>query len=152
MIDKERIEKIVEDLTKGKEIFIVDINIGTDNRINVLLDKPDGITINECAQISRFIEGKLDRWAEDFELQVSSPGLTSPFRVIEQYKKNRGKKIEVVTKEGLKKRGILKKVNSEGIEIEVKFRQKEGKRKKVIRKEEYLTYDKIKSTKVVIAF
>jgi len=97
MINTERIEKIVKDWTEDKDIFFVALSIGSGNIIKVLLDKPEGITIDECVVISRMIEARLNRDEEDYELQVSSPGLGMPFKVIEQYYKNRGNKIEVIT-------------------------------------------------------
>ena len=56
-----------------------------------ILIAPEGVTIEECAKVSRIIESGLDREIEDFELEVSSPGLNSPFKVLPQYFKNIGK-------------------------------------------------------------
>ena len=95
------------------------------NRITVLADKNEGITIDECAAIHRHIEKNLDREKEDFELQVSSPGLDLPFGVIEQYYKNEGKKVEVIDNEGSKYSGILKNVTKGGFELETEVKLKE---------------------------
>ena len=75
------------------------------NIISVFVDKAVGISIKECLQISRHIENELDREIEDFQLSVSSPGLTNPFLVKEQYQKNKGKNIIVKLKNGEKVRG-----------------------------------------------
>ncbi len=152
MINAEKIEKIVKDWTEGKDIFFVALSVGSVNTIKVLLDKPEGITINECALISRMIEDKLNRDEEDYELQVSSPGLNMPFKVIEQYYKNRGNEIEVITQNGLKNAGILNNVTDKGIELGIKVQVKEGKKKKVIHKNISLDFNQIQSAKTVLAF
>jgi len=152
MINTERIEKIVKDWTEDKDIFFVALSIGSGNIIKVLLDKPEGITIDECVVISRMIEARLNRDEEDYELQVSSPGLGMPFKVIEQYYKNRGNKIEVITQDGLKMKGILNKVTDKGIELGIKTGNKKEKKKKVIPKNISLDFNQIKTAKTVIAF
>jgi len=152
MINTERIEKIVKDWIEDKDIFFVALSIGSGNTIKVLLDKPEGITIDECVVISRIIEDGLNRDEEDYELQVSSPGLSMPFTVIEQYYKNRGNKIEVITQDGLKMKGILNKVTDKGIELGIKTRIKKEKKKKVIPENISLDFNQIKTAKTVIAF
>jgi len=152
MINTERIEKIVKDWIEDKDIFFVALSIGSGNTIKVLLDKPEGITIDECVVIGRMIEDGLNRDEEDYELQVSSPGLSMPFKVIEQYYKNRGNKIEVITQDGLKMKGILNKVTDKGIELGIKTRIKKEKKKKVIPKNISLDFNQIKTAKTVIAF
>jgi len=152
MINTERIEEIVKDWIEDKDIFIVALSIGSGNTIKVLLDKPEGITIDECVLISRTIEAKLNRDEEDYELQVSSPGLDMPFMVIEQYYKNRGNEIEVITEDGLKNKGVLNKVTDKGIELGIKARVKKEKGKKVIHKNISLDFNQIKIAKTVIAF
>ena len=87
-------------------------------------------TIDECAAIHRHLESALDSDREDFELQVSSPGLDLPFLVIEQYYKNEGKKVEVVDNEGNKLSGILKNVTGGGFELETEIKVK-GKSKEI---------------------
>lgn len=152
MITTEKIEKIIKDWTEDKDIFLVALSIGSGNTIKVLLDKPEGITIDECVLISRMIEAKLNRDEEDYELQVSSPGLDMPFKVIQQYYKNIGNEIEVITQDGLKNKGILNKVTDKGIELGIKARVKKEKKKKVIHKNISLDFNQIKTAKTVIAF
>jgi len=152
MINTEKIEEIVKDWIEDKDIFIVALSIGSDNTIKVLLDKPEGITIDECVLISKTIEAKLNRDEEDYELQVSSPGLDMPFMVIEQYYKNRGNEIEVITEDGLKNKGVLNKVTDKGIELGIKTRVKKEKGKKVIHKNISLDFNQIKIAKTIIAF
>ena len=117
---------------KGTGLFLVAVKVSSANRITVLADKNEGITIDECAAIHRHIEKNLDREKEDFELQVSSPGLDLPFGVIEQYFKNEGKKVEVIDNEGSKFTGKLKNVTTGGFELETEIKIK-GKNKRVER-------------------
>lgn len=152
MINTEKIKKIIADWIEDKDIFFVALSIGSGNTIKVLLDKPEGITIDECVLISRMIEAKLNRDEEDYELQVSSPGLGMPFKVIEQYYKNIGNKIEVITLDGLKNKGILNKVTDKGIELGIETRVKKEKKKKVIHKNISIDYNQITTAKTVIAF
>ena len=152
MINTEKIEKIIKDWTEDKDIFFVALSISPENTIKVSLDKPEGITIDECVLISRMIEAKLNRDEEDYELQVSSPGLNMPFKVIEQYYKNMGNEIEVITQDGLKNKGVLNKVTDTGIELGIKAQVKKEKKKKVIYKNISFDFNQIKTAKTVIVF
>jgi ribosome maturation factor RimP len=147
MIDKTKIEKLVNEFIKETELFIIAVKVSSSNRITVLADSKKGITIDECVSIHRYIEKNLDRNNEDFELQVSSPGLDTPFGVIEQYYKNEGEQIEVVDREGARFNGILKNVTSGGFELETEIKIK-GKPKEL--KEISFNYDEVKSVKVVL--
>ncbi len=147
MIEKKTIQVLVEEFIKGTGLFLVAVKVSSSNRITVLADKNEGITIDECASIHRHIEKSLDRDKEDFELQVSSPGLDLPFVVIEQYFKNSGKKIEVVDNEGSNYTGKLKNVTEGGFELETELKVK-GKTKEL--KDISFNFEQIKSTRVVL--
>lgn len=147
MIEKESITAIVDDFLKGTNLFLVGVKVSSSNRISVLADKNEGITIDECASIHRHIEKSLDRDKEDFELQVSSPGLDVPFAVNEQYYKNEGKKVEVLDIDGSKFTGILKNVNKGGFELETEVKIK-GKAKEL--KDISFNFDKVKSTRIIL--
>jgi ribosome maturation factor RimP len=153
MIDK----AIIVDLVKeqlDERMFLVDVQVSATGVIRVFIDSFDGITIERCVQISRHLEGNLDREAEDFELQVSSPGLTEPFRVKEQYYKNTGREIEILTNAGEKHTGLLKLATPDHILLETQAREKaEGQKKKELIVREYkLDFGEIKSAKVVVSF
>ena len=122
VIDKTKIEKLVEEFIKGTELFLVAVRISSSGKITVLADKKDGITIDECVAISRLIEKNLNRDDEDYELQVSSPGLDMPFSVKQQYYKNEGKRIEVVDSTGIKYSGVLKNITDGGFELETEVK------------------------------
>ena len=147
MVEKQKIQTLVDEFIKGTGLFVVAVKVSSANRITVLADKNEGITIDECATIHRHIEMNLDRETEDFDLQVSSPGLDLPFGVIEQYYKNVGRKVEVIDKEGTKLTGILKNVTEGGFELETEFKVK-GKTKEL--KDVSFNFEQIKSTRVIL--
>lgn len=147
MIEKGKIEKLVQEYISGTSLFLVAVKVNSSNRITVLFDRKEGITIDECVNLHRFIEKNLDREVEDFELQVSSPGLDMPFLVLEQYYKNEGRKVSVVTHDGLKYTGIMKNVTTGGFDLETVSRTK-GKAKEIT--EIPFNFDQIKSVKTVL--
>lgn len=153
MTDKAKIEVLVRTYIKGSDIFLVAVRVSSTGRITVLADTREGITIDQCAQLSRFIENNLDREKEDFELQVSSPGLDMPFLVKEQYYKNEGKRIEVTDNEGTKHSGILKNVTDGGFELETGNIKKAGKKERAAEQKEIsFNYDQVKSAREIVTF
>jgi ribosome maturation factor RimP len=138
MIEKQKIQGLVEEFVRGTGLFLVSVKVSNANRIIVLADKNEGITIDECAAIHRHIENGFDRDKEDFELQVSSPGLDMPFVVIEQYYKNEGRKVEVTDNDGSKFIGNLKNVTGGGFELETKLKLLS------------FNFEQIKSTRVIL--
>jgi ribosome maturation factor RimP len=147
MTDRDKIESLVKDFISDTGLFLVAVKVSSSNKITVLADKNDGITIDECTALHRHLENSLDRDVEDFELQVSSPGLDMPFVVIEQYYKNEGHKVTVVTKEGDKYNGILKNISKGGFDLETEVKVK-GKARE--NKDFSFNFDQIKSTKVIL--
>lgn len=154
MITKEKIEDLVEEKLKGSENYIVDIKVNPGNKIIVEIDNDKGIFIEDCIAVSRHLEQNLDREEEDFELQVSSPGLNQPFKIIRQYVKNIGRMVEVVTLDGEKTTGKLIGANDQEIklETEVKLKDEKTKKRKTVNKVINIAYNNIKETKVVISF
>ncbi|MBN1388216.1 MAG: ribosome assembly cofactor RimP [Bacteroidales bacterium] len=149
MINKEIVKELVNNFIAERDIFLVDVKVSTTNRITILVNKPSGITIDECAMISRHIETNLDRNREDYDLNVSSPGLNMPFRVREQYEMSIGRPVEVIDNQGKKTRGILLSVEGEGFEIES---EKTTLGKKKVTEEISFNFDEIKTVKEVISF
>ena len=150
MITESKVRHIVEDKIKETENFLVDINVSVNNKINVWLDNDKGVSINDCVQVSRYLETSLNREVEDFELTVSSPGLDMPFKIFRQYLKNIGKQVHVLTKDGQKITGKLNIVKEEGIEVEQIITGKSHKTKET--NHHFLGFDQIKETKLIIAF
>jgi len=147
MIDRNKIEESVKEYIRGTDLFLVVVKVSSSNKITVLADTKEGITIDECALLHRHIEKCLNRDVEDFELQVSSPGLDMPFGVIEQYYKNEGKKVSVVDNEGSKYTGILKNITKGGFDLETEVKVK-GKAREI--KDIPFNFDQIKATKFVL--
>jgi ribosome maturation factor RimP len=149
MIDKVKIENLVKEFIGGTGLFLVAVKVSSAGKITILADTMKGITIDECVSISRLIEKSFNREEEDYELQVSSPGLEMPFMVKEQYYKNEGKKVEIIDNEGMKFSGLLKNVTDGGFEIETEVKVK-GKTKEI--KDISFNYDQVKSTREVVSF
>ena len=118
MIAEEYIKKIVLKIIDNKGFFIVDIRVKPTNKIFIEIDNYKGININQCAEISREIEKYLNRDHDNFELNVSSPGLDKAFKIKEQYKKNIGNELYIQTIDGKNFTGILKKIGSNNIIIQ----------------------------------
>ncbi len=113
MIDKKVVTRIVEKWLTGKDYFLVDVEVSADNCIVVEIDHADGVWIEDCVELSKYIETQLDRDKEDYELEVGSAGLGQPFKVARQYLSHIGHEVEVADLHGTKLRGILKSVNNE---------------------------------------
>lgn len=154
MIDKARLTEVVEDAIKGTDMFLVDITVSADNRIVVELDSETGMDIDACAAVTRRIESEFDRDAEDYELEVGSAGLTSPFKVKAQYMKNLGNEIEVVTRDGRKLQGTLASVGADDFTVEVptKVRHEGAKRPVIEQVPSAIAFDNVKTAKSVIKF
>lgn len=154
MISKARIEELIREKLEDTDFFVVDLTISPNNKISVELDGKEGFPISECINFSRQIEHNLDREEEDFALEVSSPGLSKPFKVFQQYTKNIGREVNVKTLEGLKHSGVLVLANEEMIQLKHTSMQKiEGKKKK----EEIVElinvpFSNIKETKLELIF
>jgi ribosome maturation factor RimP len=147
MIEKNKIEEVVRGLIAGSDIFLVSVKVSGSNKIVIHIDKNSGITIDECADIHRNIEQCFNREEEGYELQVSSPGLDSPFIVIQQYFKNEGKKVEVLDNDGKKYTGLLKNVTTGGFELETEVKIK-GKPKETV--DLSFNFDQVKYTKIIL--
>lgn len=154
MIDKKTIEQVVTESIAGSDIFIVEIKVTPDNMITVELDSTSGLDIDTCARITRAIEGSVDREIEDYELEVGSAGLTSPFKVPAQYVKNIGNDIEVLTRDGRKMTGRLTDVNGTEFTIEVSRKVKEpgAKRPTLVTEPVTLSMDNVKKACYLIQF
>jgi ribosome maturation factor RimP len=154
MISKEQIEVVVNECIDPEKEFVVDVSISANNKILVLLDSDEGISIERCVKVSREIEQNLDRDEMDFELEVSSAGLSSPLKVVRQYKKNLGRSLNVISNEGEKIKGKLVEVNDNDFSIEVgELVKPEGKkRKELVLRTVTLAYNEVKSAKIIISF
>nr|WP_320036876.1 ribosome assembly cofactor RimP [uncultured Bacteroides sp.] len=154
MIEKSTVSQIVNDWLEGKEYFVVDVNVSPDDKILVEIDHAEGVWIEDCVELSKYIESKLNREEEDYELEVGSAGIGQPFKVLQQYYIHLGCDVEVLTKGGIKYTGVLKDVNEESFVVTVQKKMKETgeKRPKLVNEDLCFTYDEIKYTKYLISF
>ena len=155
MLDKNKIKELIAERIKeiNSNIYLIELQISNGNNINVEIDKVDGyVSIKECMSISRNVEHNLDRDMEDFALNVSSAGLDKPFRHLNQYKKNEGKKVKIKTFDQKEYEGILSKINSSDITLEVSKKVREKKKNVMVTENINLSFDQIKETKIIISF
>jgi len=154
MIDKNKITDIVNEWLEGKEYFLVDVAVSPDDEIVVEIDHADGVWIEDCVELSRFIESKLDRDEEDFGLEVGSAGIGQPFKVQRQYVNHVGKDVEVLAGDGRKYRGVLTEANDDTFTVTVreKVLTEGAKRPKMEPVPHTWRYDEVKYAKAVITF
>ncbi|MCI6823064.1 MAG: ribosome assembly cofactor RimP [Bacteroidales bacterium] len=154
MIDKNVVENLVNTWLEGKDYFLTDLTISTDDRIVVEIDHKDGVWIEDCVALSRFIEDGLNRDEEDFELEVGSAGIGQPFKVHKQYEIHQGDTVEVLTAEGKKLIGTLTGVQPESFTVTVTEKVKEEGKKRPVMKERdvVLNFADVKWTKYYIDF
>jgi ribosome maturation factor RimP len=154
MITSSLVKDLVLNIIAGGELYLVEASVAPGNKINVTIDSIKGATIDDCVMVSRSIEQQLDREVEDFELEVSSPGLTQPFKVIQQYQKNIGREVEVILKNGQKQKGALVALEGNLMTIETmkKVKPEGKKRPEWIAEQQKIDVNEVKSTKLVINF
>lgn len=154
MIAKDTVIQLIDDYLKDTEYYLVDLRISTDNHISIEIDSFRGVSIAFCAEMNRHIESKLNRDVEDYELEVSSAGLTEPFKVLKQYEKNIGNEVETVTTNGKRYSGILLEAGKDAFTLEVEKTVKPDGAKRKITISEKLTfnYHEIKKTTYIIRF
>lgn len=154
MIDKNVVTRIVNEWLEGKDYFLVDITVSPDDKIVVEIDHAEGVWIDDCVELSRYIESKLNREEEDYELEVGSAGIGQPFKVLKQYLIHIGTDVEVLAKDGKKYVGVLSDANEENftITVETKIKPEGAKRPKLVEQNITFTYEEIKYTKYLISF
>ena len=152
---KTKVENLITDaLDERPDLFLIALEVSSDNRIKVIIDGDNGVLVDDCIFMSRAIEHNLDREEEDFSLEVLSAGATSPLIFPRQYTKNAGRHLEVKTNDDQKIEGKLAKVNDNGIVLTWKAREPKpvGKGKVTVSKEAEVAFTDIKEAKVKIKF
>ena len=154
MIDKNVVRNLVEEWLKDKEYFLVDVEISQDDKIVVEIDHADGVWIEDCVQLSKYIEDHLSRDEEDYELEVGSAGLGQPFKVPQQYVNFVGKEVEGLDAEGKKHKGVLKAVDGRNFTVTVREKVKKDGAKRPTMEDVDKTFsmDEVKYTKYLISF
>ncbi|MBO5593095.1 MAG: ribosome assembly cofactor RimP [Prevotella sp.] len=154
MITKETIKTLTEEWLKDNDYFLVDINYASDDRIVIEIDHADGVWIEDCAELSRFLQERLGDELGEYELEVGSAGLGQPFKVAQQYVNHIGDTVEVLDLEGKKVQGTLKSVDGRDFVVTIQEKQKqEGKKRPVIVDvDKAYSMDAIKYAKYILAF
>lgn len=154
MIDKNIVKRLVDEWLEGKEYFLVDIQISPDSKVVVEIDHADGVWIEDCVELSKFIEENLSRDEEDYELEVGSAGLGQPFKVPQQYINFIGKEVEVLDHDGRKVSGILKSVDGNKFVVSVNEKVHVEGKKRPVKMDVDHEYDmnEVKYTKYLISF
>lgn len=154
MIDRQEVKGIVEEWLQGKDYFLVDVTVSPDDKIVVEIDHAEGVWIDHCVELSRYIESKLDREKEDYELEVGSAGIGQPFKVLQQYHSHVGQEVEVLTKAGEKLQGVLKEVGDTSFTLTVmrKVKPEGAKRPKMVEVDLTFGYEDVTYTKYLIRF
>ena len=155
MINKENLKTLVEEWLQNGDYFLVDIQMdGGDDRIAIEIDNADGVWIEDCAELSRFLQERLGEELGEYELEVGSAGLGQPFKVVQQYENHVGDDVEVIGKDGKKTTGVLKSVDAPRFVVTTKERQvPEGKKRPVqVDVDREFSMDEVKSTRYLLAF
>jgi len=155
MIVKETVIQIVEEWMEQTPFFLVDVRINSENEIDVEFEsEEEDVRIDDCVDLSKFLEERLDREKEDFALEVGSAGLGQPFKVLKQYLINIGEEVEVIAKTGQKFSGMLKTADEAGFIVTVNRKTKiEGSKKPMTMEvDETYAFEDVKSVKYLIRF
>jgi Uncharacterized protein conserved in bacteria len=154
MIEQSLVKEIAEDFLNGSESYLINVEVKPGNAIVVEIDNDQSVNVEECIALNKYIESRLDRDKEDFELEVGSYGISQPFKIPRQYRKYIGKEVEVLTKAGMKYTGILKGAEENGIvlTIEKQIKPEGAKRKITVEEDLSFAYEELKYTKYLIRF
>ena len=153
-MDKKKVQDLLEEaLAENQSLYLIDLSFLPGNKIQVVVDGDEGISLSECIRISRNIEHNLDREEEDFALEVTSPDIAAPLKVQRQYIKNLNR-IITVKKNNQEIEGTLTEVNKDDIVLSWKAREPKaiGKGKVTVEKTETIPYKDIVEAKVKIIF
>ncbi|MFN3757018.1 MAG: ribosome assembly cofactor RimP [Flavobacterium sp.] len=142
-----------EALEQRENLFLIQLDISDSYKISVTLDGDQGVTLQDCIDVSRAIEHNLDKEEFDFSLDVSSAGVSSPLILKRQYKKNIGRKLKIKTQNDTFE-GELIATDDEEVTIEWKSREPKstGKGKTTVVKTQKINYSDIKEAFVVLTF
>ena len=154
MIDKKVVVTAVEEWLADNDYFLVDVMFADGDKIVVEIDHADGVWIEDCAELSRFLQEKLGEELGEYELEVGSAGIGQPFKVQQQYVNYIGEEVEVLDLEGKKITGVLKSVDGENFVVTVTEKQKlEGKKRPVmVEVDKTFNMKQVKYTKYLLNF
>ena len=152
---KSEIIDVLESEIVARGLYIIDVTVSKDNDVEVTIESEEGkVELEDCVEISRFFETKFDRETEVYSLTVTSAGLDQPFKVLKQYIKSIGKKVEVQLKGGKKMVAVLEAADEESITL--KYSQKEAvegkKKKEIVEHVDRFTMDQVNAVRPFVEF
>jgi ribosome maturation factor RimP len=153
-MDQKQIKDLVDEaLIVNESLYLVDLSISTNNKIQITVDGDQGVPLSECIRISRNVENNLDREIEDFSLEVSTPDISHPLKLKRQYIKNINRILKVKTAEE-ELEGTLDAADDDKIVLTWKAREPKlvGNGKVTVKKTATIEYKDIKEAKVKIVF
>lgn len=153
MTFEDKINDLIEAALRDRtDLFLIECTISSDHHIRILLDGDQGVNLKTCIEISRSIEHNLDRETEDFSLEVASAGVGNPLQNRRQYTKNIGRKLRVERDSEPTLEGVLTAATETDFTLEWKQREPKpvGKGKQTVIKKKILSYQEIKSAKVLV--
>lgn len=144
---------IDEALALNESLYLIELSISVNNKVQVVVDGDNGVSLSETMRISRAINDNFDREVEDFSLEVSTPDIAHPLKVKRQYIKNLNRILKVKTEEE-ELEGTLVTADEDKIVLQWKVREPKpvGKGKVTVDKTATLEYIEIKEAKVKILF
>lgn len=153
MTDKQQIRQLVDDKLRGTEQFLVDIKLSP-GRLAVFIDKPSGISLDECTAMTRYLLEQLEPtgFLESHDVEVGSPGMDSPMMVPQQYLRRIGREIRVFTADKREIKGILEHADDNGIRLKEQVSRRENKQKIMSEVEHTLTYADIREARLMLNF
>ena len=148
---KEEIRGMAEKMIAETDQFIVDVKLSP-SKLAVFIDKPSGITLDECASLNRRLQESLEPkgFLESHDVEVSSPGMDMPLMVPQQYFRRIGSEIAVTTIDGQLLKGILKSAGETGIQLNVVTEKKVNKKKERTETLHDIPYNTIKESKLIL--
>jgi ribosome maturation factor RimP len=153
-MDQKKITDLIDEaLALNESLYLVDVSISTNNKIQIIVDGDNGVPLSECIRISRAIDNSLDRETEDFSLEVSTPDIAHPLKLKRQYIKNINRILKVKTAEE-EIEGTLQEADDNKIVLTWKAREAKlvGKGKVTVEKTVTIEYKDIKEARVKILF
>ena len=152
---RDKVKKLLDDsLQKRKDLFLIDFEILEGNKIRIVIDGDNGVLVEDCMFVSRAIEHNLDRETEDFSLEVSSAGATTPLANKRQYKKHIGRILKIATLDKEKYEAVLIAANNDFISLEWKVREPKpvGKGKITVKKNISISFEEIEKAQIKLVF
>ena len=150
---QKEISKLVEEKIVGTENFLVEVKVSP-TKVLITLDHPKGVKIEECVQISRYLQEKYEETQVfvQHELEVGSPGMEEPLLVLQQFQKRIGNEVSVLTFDGIKRTGTLLSADENTLVLNEDTVVKTGNKKEKLKQINNIPFTNIKETRVIFSF